>query len=106
MSLSPKNLADGALTASLVTQYTAPANTKAIIKAASLCNTSGGAVLVTLTLNPRTAGSARTLIDNRSVADEETYNCPEVINHVLEAGGVIQASGLNVLFVMSGVEIV
>lgn len=106
MSLSPKNLADAVLTASAVTYYTAPTATKAIIKAATLCNNSGGAVNVTLTLNPRTGGTARTLIDNRSIADQETYLCPELINQVVEAGGVIQAQGLNVELMISGVEIV
>ena len=105
MSIKAKSLADGVLTASLVDQYTAPANTRTVIKSASFCNTTGGAVLLTVKLVPRSGGTARTVIDEESLADTDTYLAPECINQVLEAGGKIQALGLNIEVYISGVEI-
>lgn len=106
MSINAKNLGDAVLTGSLAAVYTAPSSTRAIVKQAALCNTTGSPVDVTVDVNPRSGGTARVLIDTRTLADEETYTCPELINLVVEAGGVVRASGLNVTMMLSGVEIV
>ena len=105
MAVTPRSVADGTLGAALATILTVSANTTTSIRAASFCNDSGGAVNLTVTLNPRTGGTARTIIDNRTLADQETYNAPEMINQILEAGGVVQASGDQIQFYISGTEV-
>ena len=106
MGVTAKSLADSALTGTQATYYTVPALTAAIIKAASVTNNTGGAVDLSVWLNPRTSGTDRVLIDTHTVADEETYTCPELVNQVLEAGGTLEALGLNLVLYVSGVEIV
>lgn len=109
MTTTVKRLVSGSqLTGSAATYYTAGTLTKAVIKSAQLTNTTAGAVACTVYVVPSggTAGATNTLISARSIAVGETYNCPELINQVLEAGGFIQALGLNVTLTVSGVEIV
>jgi hypothetical protein len=111
MATTVKRLVNGSqLTASAATYYTAGANTKAVIKAASLVNTTAGAVTATVYLisSGGTAGATNTLISAKSIAAGETYNCPELVNHVLEAAGFIQAlagSATAITLVVSGVEV-
>jgi hypothetical protein len=106
VTVTAQCLADGALTGSQATYYTAAALTTAIIKAATLTNNTGAPVAVSVWLNPRTSGTDRPVIDTRTLSDEESYPCPELINHVIEAGGTLDALGLNVVLYVSGVEIV
>jgi len=109
MALTLKRLISGSqLTAAAVAYYTAPANTKATIKSAALVNTTAGAVVCTVHLVPfgGSASATNTFISARSIAVNETYTCPELINQVLEAGGMIQALGLNVTLAISGAEVV
>lgn len=106
MALTILNLYDGVLAAGLGTLYTAAALTKAVVRAASFCNPTGGAVSLTVTLIPRTAGTARTLVSARSLAAGETYLCPELINQVIEAGGSIRGSGLDIQVSISGTQVV
>lgn len=109
MTTTAKRLVSGSqLTGSAATYYTAPSLTRARIQSASLVNTTGGAVACTVHLVPSggTADATNTIISARTVADDETYPCPDLINHVIEAGGTIQALGLNVTLVVSGVEII
>lgn len=109
MTTTAKRLVSGSqLTGSAATYYTAPTLTKTIIKSAQLTNTTAGAVACTVYLVPSagTAGATNTVISARSIAAGETYNCPELVNAVLEAGGTIQALGLNVTLTASGAEIV
>ena len=103
--ITAKSLYSGLGTATLANTYIAPANTKAIIKAATLCNNTGSALPVTLAIIAGSGGTARVLIDERVLADKETYLCPEAINQVLEPGGSVQILGEDVVFVASGVEI-
>ena len=109
MSTSAKRLVAGSqLTAAAVVYYTAPTSTKAVIKSASIVNTTAGAVAATVYIVPA-AGSpaaANTLISARSIAVNETYTCPELVNHVLGPGETLQALGLNLTFAVSGAEIV
>lgn len=109
MTTTAKRLVPGSqLTASVATYYTAPTKTRAVIRSAQLVNTTGGAVAVTVYAVPSgaSAGAANTLISARAVAAGESYSCPELVNTVLEEGGTLQALGLNVTLVVSGVEIV
>jgi hypothetical protein len=109
MSTTTKRLIAGSqLTGTAATYYTVPANTRAVLKAASLTNTTAGAVACTVYLVPSggSAGASNAIISAKSVAANETYSCPELVNQVLESGYTVQAFGLNVTFMASGIEIV
>lgn len=109
MTTTAKRLVPGsALTGSAATYYTAPTLTRAVTKSAQLTNTTAGAVACTVYIVPSggAAGATNTVISARSVAAGETYNCPEMINQVIEAGGTIQALGNGVTLTVSGIEIV
>lgn len=108
MTVTAKRFINGSsLTASAATYYTAPASAKAVIKALAICNTSGGAIAVTIYLVPNggTATADNAITAGVSVAASATYTCPEAVNQVLEAGGMIQAKGALLSIVASGVEI-
>lgn len=92
--LTPKRLIEGAqLTTSVATYYAAPANGKALLKKLTLTNTSAAAVTVTLHLVAAAgvAGVNNMPVDAHSIGAGATYDCTEVVNHILEAGGTIQA---------------
>lgn len=108
MTVTAKRFINGSLmTAAAVTYYTAPTSTKAVIKALAICNTTGVAITVTIYLVPNggTATGDNAITAGLSVAANATYTCPEAVNQVLEAGGMIQAKGANLSIVASGVEI-
>jgi hypothetical protein len=54
-------------------------------------NTSAGnvAISVNLVTSGGSAGASNLIIDARTVAPDETYTCPELVGHVLDAGGFI-----------------
>lgn len=81
--------------------------TKRVFKSASLTNTTGAPVACTVYLVPSggAAGAANTFISARTVAAGETYNCPELVGKGLNAGGFVQAFGLNVTFAYSATDI-
>lgn len=109
MSTSAKRLVPGSiLGAAAATYYTAGANTKAVIKSGSVVNTTAGAISVTVYLVTGAGAptAAAALISDRPVAAGETYTCPELVNHVLNAGDTIQALGNGLTFAVSGAEIV
>ena len=72
------------------TQYTA-SNCKTIIDKFTVTNTSASNVTISVNLVTvsGTAGASNLIIDARTVAPDETYTCPELVGHVLEAGGFI-----------------
>jgi hypothetical protein len=105
-TITAKNLADAALTGSLAAVYTVAASTRAVIKAAVLCNTTGSAISATVAIMARTSGSSRTVISARSIAAGESYRCPELVNQVLEAGGELRGQGNGLTLMASGVEVV
>lgn len=105
-AITLKNLADGALTGSVVTLYTVPTGTKTKITSVSFCNDTGAVVILLVQLKARTGGTIRTVVQTRAVADKETYLAPEIVGQHLEAGGEILASGSGIDFVISGVEVV
>lgn len=84
------------------------ANTKRIIKAATLTNTTAGAVACTVYLVPSggTAGASNTVISALSIAAGASYSCPELIGRGLNAGGFLQALGLNVTLGYTAVDVV
>jgi hypothetical protein len=83
--IAPKQ-AEAAQTA----QYTAT-NVRAIIDKFTVTNTSlaNATISVNLVRNTTTAGADNLIIDARTIAPDETYTCPELIGHVLEAGDFI-----------------
>lgn len=109
--IRPKRLVDGStLTTSAVTYYTAPANTRTIIKRITFTNTLGSASTVTLYIVPSggSAGVTNIIAENVAIADETTWSCTDAEGQVLEAGGTIQAlagdaSAVNII--ASGVEV-
>jgi hypothetical protein len=101
-----RNLADAVLAAAPAVLYTVPALTRAAIRSAQFCNTTAAVVALTVTVQARTGGTVRTLLSAHPVAVNETYPGYELLGVVLEAGGTVQASGLGVTAVLSGVEVV
>ena len=85
------------LTASAATYGTAvPTLTKRTIQAMKLYNGTAAPVACEVFLIP-SGGTAidTTRVISRTIGVEETYTCPEVINEGLNAGGFVQALGLN-----------
>jgi len=84
--LIPAKQAEAAQTA----QYTATA-VNAIIDKFTVTNTSANNVAMSVNLVRvlTTAGADNLVIDARTIAPDETYTCPELIGHVLEAGDFI-----------------
>lgn len=98
------------LTTSAATYYTVGSNLRSIIKKLSFCNTSAGAVTVTLYLikSGGSAGDTNTLTSAHTLAAGETWSCPDVEGHVLHAADFIQAkasAATSVTVHGSGVEI-
>lgn len=81
--------------------------TKRIFKSASVTNTTGAPVALTVYLVPTggTAGAANTVISARALAAGETYNCPELIGKGLNAGGFLQALGTSLTLSYSATDI-
>lgn len=101
MPISQKNIVPGvALTAAAAPYYTAPALTRARICNATLTNTTGAPVAVTVHIVPSAGvpNAANQKISARPLGALETYPCPELIGRVLEPGDSIQALGLAVSF--------
>lgn len=93
-TIVPKALFEGtALTTTNATLYTSPANTKTSIQSASFVNISATASVMYLYLveSGGTANAANAAICALSIASGATYQCPELINQILEAGDIISA---------------
>lgn len=75
---------------SQTTQYTA-INCKTIIDKFTVTNTNASNVTISVNLvtTGGAAGASNLVIDTRSIAPDETYNCPELVGHALESGGFI-----------------
>jgi hypothetical protein len=103
--LIPPKQAEAAQTA----QYTAT-NVRAIIDKFTVTNTSAGneTISVNLVTSGGTAGADNLIIDTRTIAPDETYTCPELVGHVLEAGGFIStlaSAGASLTIRCSGREV-
>ena len=108
MSQTIRTLFVGAVPTTTAALYVAPPNTRARIDAATLSNTSGGSVAVTVFLvKAGGVATANNVVLLAQVSTIATRVCPELVNQSLEAGDAIHAfagaAGLNL--VMSGVEI-
>lgn len=73
-----------------VTQYTAN-GVRTIIDKFTATNTSAGAVTLSVNLvtSGDAAGAQNTIVKTKSLAANETYTFPEIVGHVLDAGGFI-----------------
>jgi hypothetical protein len=71
-------------------QYTA-VNAKAIIDKFTVTNTSATneTISINLVAEGDAAGAENLVIDARAIAPDETYTCPELVGHVLDAGDFI-----------------
>jgi hypothetical protein len=98
------------LTGSAATYYTAPVNTKCVIKRLTFCNTSSDpcAATIHLVTSGGSAVDSNTITKTKTLYPAETWSCPDAEGHVLEAGGTIQAlasAATSITIVGSGVEI-
>ena len=73
--ITPTRLAQAASTTSFLAIYTCPSNTRAYVKDITVCNTTGSAVTLFLSLVPEqgTAGTANALFNAHSIAANTTY---------------------------------
>ena len=76
--------------ASQTTQYTAT-GVKATIDKFTATNTSAGNVVFSCNLiaSGGSAGNSNLFINEETILPGETYLCPELVGHTLEAGGFI-----------------
>ena len=91
--------------------YTCPANTRVRILAMTATNDAAVAAWMTVHSMPSggAVGDTNLLINTKALGDKESYSCPEVVGHVLEAGDVLSAiveTADNITMVISGVIIV
>lgn len=110
MIIVQKLVAGAQLAATAGTHYTAPANTKAVIKNMTLTNTTANAV--SATVHVISAGATETalnmIISARVIGPGETYNCPEAVGKVMLATGTIRAlagSATSISIQADGIEI-
>ena len=90
--LTPRAFVNGTnLTDSAATFYTVPASTWGIVKKATFCNDDAIPVTVTINLVPSGGSAAygNRITKAKALAAGETWSCPDVENHVMEAGGFI-----------------
>lgn len=86
--------------------YVVPTKTTAQLRALTLHNTSIDAVEVEIYLlseSEATASDAQRLI-KKTLSQNESYLCPEVINHILTPGMKVVAAGENANAMLSIVE--
>ena len=90
MTVTPTRFASIQLTNASVDMYTAPANTRAVIKRLAVTNITAGAITVTVTLTP-SGGSALTVTSAFSVAAGVSAVLNEWANMVLSPGDKFSA---------------
>ena len=110
MSVVGKPFGTAAQIANSATTYYTATNLRARIDKCTVCNTTAGAINLTIYKVPSggSASATNTLISARSIAAGETYTCPEVVGHWLEAGGFISAlasAATSLSLEMSGIEV-
>ena len=98
-----QHAANGVLTASFTTLYTVPTGRKFVLKAFNVANDTGGVVTLKAQVTFTSGGTARVMVPERTIADNDTDLVPELINQVVDAGGIIEAQGLDLTFAISGV---
>ena len=90
--LTLKAMVDGvSLTDAVATYYITPTGTRALLKRATFCNNHSAVVTVTINLVPSGGSAAygNQITKTKSLAAGESWSCPDMENHILEAGGFI-----------------
>ena len=97
----PTKIAQAAVTASPVTLYTVTANQRCAIEDILVCNTTSGALTVTLYAGASVV-AANAILSGKSIAANDQYHLTCFI--VLNAGDVIsvQGSGTGLSIIISG----
>lgn len=92
MSVTPKAITPAQLTATVATYYTCPANTRAIVRAATVCNSAGAAHTYTFYRVPSggTAGVTNICASAVPIAAGQTLVVQELLGKALGAGDTIQ----------------
>lgn len=105
--IATRLISGSTLTGSAATYYTAGTATTVVIKKLIICNTTAGALSVTIYLVPSggSAGVTNTITSARAIAAGETWCCPEAENQVLPTGGFISAFGSGLTIIASGIAI-
>jgi hypothetical protein len=111
MGVTLLDLYSGQLAATVGTLYTCPSNTRVRIVAATATNDTTIAETFTIYRVPNgdTAGDANVVINTKSLGDKESYTCPELVGHILEAGDSIQGlagTASQITMHISGISIV
>lgn len=107
MAFNPSNLyASASITAAKTEIIGAELNTKRIIRKATFTNNSGGSLTVGLYIDP-TGSAEMQIADTKTLTDQETWSCPDIEGHVLEAAGTIdaEASGAGIDLIITGTKI-
>lgn len=94
MTTTSKPLVTAAYAANAeTTVYTAPAGTRTIIDKCTATNTGAALTTIAIKLVPSggTAGAGNLVGYTKTLAVGDIYTFPEIVGHVLEAGGFISA---------------
>lgn len=92
MALRPVSV-DGAQIANTATTYYTATNVQARIDACTLCNTTAGAITVTIYIVPSggSAAASNTVLSSYSLAAGQTYVVSGAIGQWIEDGGTFKA---------------
>jgi len=84
---------EGQPAAANTTLYTAAANTRVRITAATVTNDSATARYISFHLVPSggAVGDAYLILNQRVIGDKESYTLPELIGHVMDTGDFLSA---------------
>ena len=91
--VTPAKLAQAALTASFVTLYTVPTNARTIVKTIDVCNTTAGALQISICMVPvaGSAGTGNALVYGASVPANSTFQWEGT--QIMNDGDFISAKG-------------
>lgn len=103
---TPGVLADGTLSGALADMFVVPSGEIWRIDACNVANTTAGVLALTLALNPRTAGTDRTIIAARNIGVSKDDLCAEAIGQYIEGGGKLRGLGNGLSYFVSGLKIV
>ena len=107
----PKALIEGTQLTNINSTYYTATNVRTRIDKCTLCNTTGGAITVTLDIvvAAGTAGVTQRVMSARSIGAGETYPCfSELVGHWLNPGDSIQglaSAATSITLRASGVEV-
>lgn len=110
MTMTAVRLATSQIAASIASIYTAGASTRAVVKRAAFCNTTGGSITLLVHLVPPagTVTDGNMVINDLSISAGETYVASELEGQVIAPTGAIYAeasSAGSLTAIISGVEI-